>query len=134
MTVLMNEQDIAFCVDAIKLIKDSNATYIKKDTTVINDKCIEIFKNNDDEIVIKFKEKDYVKASDPDPDPEPVYEELPYKGSPLERIHNLERALDIAKGLLQKWANPNNDREKLSYFTEEFLKSDIMKKRQGAIM
>ena len=117
MTVLMNEQDITFCVDAIKLFKDSNATYIKKDTTVINDKCIEIYKY-DDEIVIKFKEIDYVKASDPR----------------LERIRNLERALDIAKGLLQKWSTPNNEREKLQYYTEKFLERDIIKERKGVII
>lgn len=88
MTVLMNEQDIEFCVDAIQLIKDRNATFIKKDTSNINDKCIDVYKNIDDEIVIKVKEIDLIKADSP----QQTYQEQPYKGSPLELKHKLERA------------------------------------------
>ena len=61
MTIIVNEQDIEFCVDAIKLIKDRNATFAKKDTSVTNDKRISIYKNYDDEVVIKFEELSYVK-------------------------------------------------------------------------
>lgn len=65
MTVIVNEQDIDFCVDAIKLIKENNATFVKKDTSTINDKCIDIYKNMDDEVVIKIKEIDLIKADRP---------------------------------------------------------------------
>jgi hypothetical protein len=78
MTVIVNEQDIEFCVDAIKLIKDNNATFIKKDTSTINDKCIDIYKNCDDEVIIKIKEIDLIKAESP----QRCYEEQPYKDSP----------------------------------------------------
>lgn len=61
MTIFTNEQDIEFCVNAIKLIKDSNATFIKKDISSINDKCIDVYKNQDDKVVVKFKEQDCVK-------------------------------------------------------------------------
>ena len=61
MTIFMNEQDVDFCVNAIKLIKDSDATFIKKDTSVMNDKCIDIYKNQDEEVVIKFTEQDCIK-------------------------------------------------------------------------
>lgn len=90
MTVIVSEQDIDFCVDAIKLIKDNNATFIKKDTSTINDKCIDIYKNCDDEVVIKIKEIDLIKAESP----QRCYEEQPYKGSPLELKHKLERATE----------------------------------------
>lgn len=120
MTIIVNEEDIAFCVDAIKLIKDNNATYVKKDTSAINDKCVDIFKNSDDELVIKFKEKDYVKAADP----QPVHEEQPYKGSPLERIHKLQIKLEQAKEFLKKWIGPIHDRDDLLYYTKLFLDED----------
>jgi hypothetical protein len=61
MTIFMNEQDIEFCVNAMKLIKDSNATFIKKDTSVIDDHCIDVYKNQDDKVVIKFTEQDCIK-------------------------------------------------------------------------
>lgn len=95
MTVIVNEQDIDFCVDAIKLIKDNNATFIKKDTSTINDKCIDIYKNMDDEVVIKIKEIDCIKAVSPQRNyEEQPYEEQPYEGSPLELKHKLERATE----------------------------------------
>lgn len=88
MTVIVNEQDIDFCVDAIKLIKENNATFVKKNTSTINDKCIDIYKNCDDEVVIKIKEIDLIKAESPQRN----CEEQPYEGSPLEMKHKLERA------------------------------------------
>lgn len=90
MTVLMNEQDIEFCVDAIQLVKDRNATFIKKDTSTINDKCIDVYKNMDDEVIIKIKEIDLIKADSP----QCCYQEQPYEGSPLELKHKLERATE----------------------------------------
>lgn len=92
MTVIVNEQDIAFCVDAIKLIKENNATFIKKDTIDINDKCIDVYTNMDDEVIIKIKEIEPIKADRPSP--QRCYEEQPYKGSPLELKHKLERATE----------------------------------------
>jgi hypothetical protein len=47
-----------------------------------------------------------------------VYEEQPYKGSPLEKKHQLEQA----KELLKKWIDSKYDREELLYLTEQFLK------------
>lgn len=61
----MNERDIEFCVDAIKLIKERNATFVRKDTSSINDKCIDIYENSDNEIVIKVKETDLIKDEGP---------------------------------------------------------------------
>ena len=115
MTVIVNEQDIEFCVDAIKLIKDNNATYIKKDTSNINDKCIDIYKNMDDEVVIKIKEIVPIKAESPQRN----YEEQPYEGSPLEK----KRQLEQATALLKTWIEPRCNYEECLHLTEEFLNS-----------
>lgn len=116
MTVIVNEQDIAFCVDAIKLIKKNNATFIKKDTIDINDKCIDVYTNMDDEVIIKIKEIDLIKADSP----QRCYEEQPYEGSPLELKHKLERA----KELLKMWIGIKYDQEERLHLTEEFLNSE----------
>lgn len=114
MTVfIMNEQDIDFCVNAIKLIKDSNATFIKKDTSIINNKCIELYKTSTNEIVVKLNEDDYIQKENP----QRWYGEMPYKGSPLEKKHQLERA----KELLKRWIDTKYDREELLRLTEKFL-------------
>lgn len=115
MTVFMNEQEIDFCVDAIKLIKDSNATFIKKDTSVINDKCIELYKDSTDKIVVKIDETDYSEEN-----PQHAYEEQPYKGSPLEKKHQLEQATL----LLKKWIDPRYNYEECLHLTEEFLSGE----------
>lgn len=116
MAFFANEQDIKFCVDAIDLIKNSNATFVKKDTSTINDQSIEVYKNSDNEVVVKFKEVVYVKAKDP----QDCYEEQPYKGSPLEKKHQLEQATL----LLKKWIDPRYNYEECLHLTEEFLSGE----------
>ena len=63
MTIFMNEQDVEFCVNAIKLIKDNNATFIKKDTSITNGKCIEVYTNQYNEVIVKFDEDDCIKET-----------------------------------------------------------------------
>ena len=61
MVFMMNEQDVGFCVNAIKLIKDNGATFVRKDTSAVNDRWIDVCKNQDGEAVIKLTEADCVK-------------------------------------------------------------------------
>ena len=58
--MFVNEKDIEFCVNAIKLIKENGATYIKKDN---DDLYIEICLNPNDEVVIAFNEDAFEKAN-----------------------------------------------------------------------
>lgn len=111
MTVFMDERDIRFCVDAIKLIKDSNATFIKKDTSITNDKCIELYKDSVDEIVVKVNEMDYIEESSDD------IKESDSRRRYLEKRHLLEQA----KELLKRWIDTEYDREELLRLTEKFL-------------
>lgn len=115
MAFFANEQDIKFCVDAIDLIKNSNATFVKKDTSTINDQSIEVYKNSDNEVVVKFKEVVYVKAESP----QRCDEEQSHKDSSLEKKHKF----DQAKELLKQWIDSKYDREELLYLTEVFLNS-----------
>lgn len=126
MTVFMDERDIRFCVDAIKLIKDSNATFIKKDTSITNDKYIELYKDSVDEIVVKVNEMDYIKESSDDvkeSDSRCRYQKQPYKGSSLLSMTTLEKRhlLEQAKELLKRWIDTEYDREELLRLTEKFL-------------
>lgn len=61
MTVFMNEQDIEFCIKSVNLIKDADATFISRDTSIANGKKIDVYKNQDEKIVMKLTEQDCIK-------------------------------------------------------------------------
>ena len=54
MEIFMDEKDIDFCKESIELMKKTGATFIKKDTSLINNKAIFVYKNQDGDLVIKF--------------------------------------------------------------------------------
>ena len=64
MNAFMNEKDFDFCVNAIKMIKENNASYVKGDPSISND-GVEVYKNQDDKIMVKIQVEDKVKYGSP---------------------------------------------------------------------
>lgn len=97
MIIYVDEKDIEFCSNAIKLIKENGATDIKKDKSDVDGSSIVVYPNAEGKIIIGFGKMDILNSETIEKEENDKTDILKYK-RPTGKNHSFVRT---AKGIVR---------------------------------